>query len=86
MIKTRNAIQVDEQHVLLTSLLAENDAETAEHLRKLRADFDVIALVEDGDAIVDSAERSPLTLSSLISRCPAVFDKTRKLPDLEHMR
>ena len=39
-------------------LLAEDHAETAEHLRKLlRADFDVIASVEDGDALVDAAER-----------------------------
>jgi DNA-binding NarL/FixJ family response regulator len=39
-------------------LLAEDHAETAERLRKLlRADFDVIALVEDGDALVDAAER-----------------------------
>ena len=39
-------------------LLAEDHAETAERLRKLlRADFDVIASVEDGDALVDLAER-----------------------------
>jgi len=39
-------------------LLAEDHAETAEHLRKLlRVDFDVIASVEDGDALVDAAER-----------------------------
>jgi len=39
-------------------LLAEDNADTAERLRKLlRADFDVIALVEDGDALVDAAER-----------------------------
>lgn len=39
-------------------LLAEDHPETAERLRKLlRADFDVIALVEDGDALVDAAER-----------------------------
>ena len=39
-------------------LLAEDHAETAERLRKLlRADFDVIASVEDGDALVDAAER-----------------------------
>ena len=39
-------------------LLAEDHAETAERLRKLlRADFDVVASVEDGDALVDAAER-----------------------------
>ena len=39
-------------------LLAEDHAETAERLCKLlRADFDVIASVEDGDALVDAAER-----------------------------
>ena len=39
-------------------LLAEDHAETAERLHKLlRADFDVIASVEDGDALVDAAER-----------------------------
>ena len=39
-------------------LLAEDHAETAERLRKLlRADFDVIASVEDGNALVDAAER-----------------------------
>ena len=39
-------------------LLAEDHAETAEHLRKLlRADFDVIASVEDGGALVDTAAR-----------------------------
>jgi DNA-binding NarL/FixJ family response regulator len=39
-------------------LLAEDHAETAERLRRLlRADFDVIASVEDGDALVDAAER-----------------------------
>ena len=39
-------------------LLAEDHAGTAERLRKLlRADFDVIALVEDGDALVEAAER-----------------------------
>ena len=39
-------------------LLAEDHAETAERLRKLlRTDFDVIASVEDGDALVDAAER-----------------------------
>jgi DNA-binding NarL/FixJ family response regulator len=39
-------------------LLAEDHPETAERLRKLlRADFDVIASVEDGDALVDAAER-----------------------------
>jgi DNA-binding NarL/FixJ family response regulator len=39
-------------------LLAEDHAETAERLRKLlRADFDVIASVEDGDALVEAAER-----------------------------
>ena len=39
-------------------LLAEDHAETAERLRKLlRADFDVIASVEDGDALVEAADR-----------------------------
>ena len=39
-------------------LLAEDNADTAERLRKLLgADFDVIALVEDGEALVDAAER-----------------------------
>lgn len=39
-------------------LLAEDHPETAERLRKLlRADFDVIASVEDGDALVAAAER-----------------------------
>jgi DNA-binding NarL/FixJ family response regulator len=39
-------------------LLAEDHAETAEQLRRLlRPDFDVIASVEDGAALVDSAER-----------------------------
>ena len=39
-------------------LLAEDHAETAERLRKLlRPDFDVIASVEDGDALVDAAKR-----------------------------
>src|SRR5688500_18493122 len=39
-------------------LLAEDHADTAERLRKLLgADFDVIASVEDGDALVDAAER-----------------------------
>ena len=39
-------------------LLAEDHAETAARLRKLlRADFDVIASVEDGNALVDAAER-----------------------------
>ena len=39
-------------------LLAEDHAETAEQLRKLlRADFDVILSVEDGDALVESANR-----------------------------
>jgi DNA-binding NarL/FixJ family response regulator len=39
-------------------LLAEDHAETAERLRKLlRAEFDVIAWVEDGRALVDAAER-----------------------------
>lgn len=39
-------------------LLAEDHAGTAERLCKLlRADFDVIASVEDGDALVDAAER-----------------------------
>jgi DNA-binding NarL/FixJ family response regulator len=39
-------------------LLAEDNADTAERLRKLlRAEFDVIASVEDGDALVDAAER-----------------------------
>ncbi len=39
-------------------LLAEDHAETAERLcRLLRPDFDVIAAVEDGGALVDAAER-----------------------------
>ena len=39
-------------------LLAEDHTETAERLRKLlRAEFDVIASVEDGEALVDAAER-----------------------------
>ena len=39
-------------------LLAEDHAETAERLRKLlRVDFDVIAWVEDGRAMVDATER-----------------------------
>jgi DNA-binding NarL/FixJ family response regulator len=39
-------------------LLAEDHAETAERLRKLlRADFDVVASVGDGEALVDAAER-----------------------------
>ena len=39
-------------------LLAEDHPETAERLCKLlRADFDVIASVEDGNALVDAAER-----------------------------
>ncbi len=39
-------------------LLAEDHAETAAQLRKLlRAEFDVIASVENGNALVDSAER-----------------------------
>ena len=39
-------------------LLAEDHADTAERLRKLlRAEFDVVASVEDGDALVDAAER-----------------------------
>ena len=39
-------------------LLAEDHAATAERLRKLlRADFDVIAWVEDGSALVDATER-----------------------------
>ena len=39
-------------------LLAEDHAETAERLRKLlRADFDVIASVEDGGALVEAADR-----------------------------
>ena len=39
-------------------LLAEDHAETAERLRKLlRADFDVVASVGDGDALVEAAER-----------------------------
>ena len=39
-------------------LLAEDHAETAEHLRKLlRADFDVVASVVDGDALVEAAGR-----------------------------
>jgi len=41
-------------------LLAEDHAETAERLRKLLgADFDVIASVEDGRALVDAARLSP---------------------------
>ena len=45
-------------HVPPTSAAAEDHEETAERLRKLlRADFDVIASVEDGDALVDAAER-----------------------------
>ena len=39
-------------------LLAEDHAETAERLRKLlRLEFDVIASVEDGRALVDATER-----------------------------
>jgi DNA-binding NarL/FixJ family response regulator len=39
-------------------LLAEDHAATAERLRKLlRVDFDVIASVEDGNALVDATER-----------------------------
>ena len=39
-------------------LLAEDHAETADQLRKLLgAEFDVIASVEDGSALVDAAER-----------------------------
>jgi DNA-binding NarL/FixJ family response regulator len=39
-------------------LLAEDNADTAERLRKLlRGEFDVIASVEDGDALVKAAER-----------------------------
>ena len=39
-------------------LLAEDHAATAERLRKLlRVDFDVIAWVEDGRALVDATER-----------------------------
>jgi DNA-binding NarL/FixJ family response regulator len=39
-------------------LLAEDHAETAERLRKLlRVDFDVIARVEDGSALVEASER-----------------------------
>jgi DNA-binding NarL/FixJ family response regulator len=39
-------------------LLAEDNADTAERLRKLlEADFEVIALVKDGEALVDVAER-----------------------------
>jgi DNA-binding NarL/FixJ family response regulator len=39
-------------------LLAEDHAATAERLRKLlRVDFDVIAWVEDGSALVDATER-----------------------------
>jgi DNA-binding NarL/FixJ family response regulator len=39
-------------------LLAEDHAETADRLRKLLGvDFDVIAWVEDGPALVDAAER-----------------------------
>ena len=39
-------------------LLAEDHADTAERLRKLlRVEFDVIASVEDGRALVDATER-----------------------------
>ena len=39
-------------------LLAEDHPQTAEHFRKLlRVDFDVIACVEDGAALVDAAAR-----------------------------
>ena len=39
-------------------LLAEDNADSAERLCKLlRAEFEVVALVEDGDALVDAAER-----------------------------
>ena len=39
-------------------LLAEDHAETAERLRKLlRSDFDVIASVDDGAALVEAADR-----------------------------
>jgi DNA-binding NarL/FixJ family response regulator len=39
-------------------LLGEDHAETAERLRKLlRVEFDVIASIEDGRALVDAAER-----------------------------
>jgi DNA-binding NarL/FixJ family response regulator len=39
-------------------LLAEDHAETAEHLRKLlRVEFDVIGWVEDGRALVDATAR-----------------------------
>jgi DNA-binding NarL/FixJ family response regulator len=39
-------------------LLAEDNADSAERLCKLlRVEFDVIALVDDGDALVDAAER-----------------------------
>jgi DNA-binding NarL/FixJ family response regulator len=39
-------------------LLAEDNADTAERLRKLlRADFDVVASVQDGDALIGAAER-----------------------------
>ena len=39
-------------------LLAEDNADTADRLRKLlRAEFDVVASVADGDALVDAAER-----------------------------
>jgi DNA-binding NarL/FixJ family response regulator len=39
-------------------LLAEDHADTADLLRRfLRAEFDVIALVEDGHALVDAAKR-----------------------------
>ena len=41
-----------------TVVLADDHAETAERLRKLlRTEFDVIASVEDGEALVDAAER-----------------------------
>ena len=39
-------------------LLAEDNADTADRLRKLlRAEFEVVASVEDGDALVDAAGR-----------------------------
>ena len=39
-------------------LLAEDHADTAEQLRKLlRAEFDVVESVEDGNALVEAAQR-----------------------------
>ena len=56
--RNENAVPVDEHMYRPRVLLAEDHAQTAERLRKLlRAGFDVIACVEDGDALVDAAER-----------------------------